>query len=53
VHEGKWQSFYLKLIQTYGQPALDGGCGTGRLVLDYLAQGIDRDHHLKPPMASG
>lgn len=35
--------FYFQLIQTYGQPALDIGCGTGRLLLDYLAQGIDSD----------
>ena len=35
--------FYLEAIRRYGQPALDVGCGTGRLLLDYLQQSIDID----------
>jgi ubiquinone/menaquinone biosynthesis C-methylase UbiE len=34
------QPFFQRIIQDYGQPALDVGCGTGRLLLDYLADGL-------------
>ena len=35
--------FYRALIEQQGGPALDVGCGTGRLMLDYLAAGLDID----------
>lgn len=36
-------SYYQSLIRRYGQPALDAGCGTGRLLLPYLRAGLDVD----------
>jgi len=35
--------FYRAIIERQGGAALDIGCGTGRLLLDYLAAGIDVD----------
>jgi|SRR5580658_1256343 ubiquinone/menaquinone biosynthesis C-methylase UbiE len=42
---GAWpdRPFYRAIIERQGGPALDVGCGTGRLLLDYLAAGLDVD----------
>ncbi len=34
---------YREIIEQQAGPALDVGCGTGRLILDYLAAGLDVD----------
>jgi SAM-dependent methyltransferase len=36
-------AFYRRAIQEFGEPALDVGCGTGRLLLPYLSEGLDVD----------
>jgi SAM-dependent methyltransferase len=35
--------YFQKVIEAGGQPALDVGCGTGRLLLPYLRAGLDVD----------
>ena len=34
-------SFFRELIRDGGEPALEVGCGTGRLLLQYAAEGLD------------
>ena len=36
-------AFYQRQIERYGQPALDAGCGTGRLLIPFLRAGLDVD----------
>jgi SAM-dependent methyltransferase len=36
-------AYYQRQIEQYGQPALDAGCGTGRLLVPFLRAGLDVD----------
>lgn len=40
-----WSSrpYFLDVIRASGEPALDVACGTGRILLDYLEEGVDID----------
>ena len=40
---GKEASYFRGIIENSGQPALDLGCGSGRLLLPYLHAGLDVD----------
>lgn len=35
--------FFLDVVKKYGGPTLDVGCGTGRILLDFMQQGFDID----------
>jgi SAM-dependent methyltransferase len=41
--DGPEIAYYQKLLKRFGQPALDAGCGTGRMLLPYLRAGLDVD----------
>jgi SAM-dependent methyltransferase len=36
-------TYFQQQIEKYGQPALDAGCGTGRLLIPFLRAGPDVD----------
>jgi SAM-dependent methyltransferase len=43
VTDGPEIAYFQKQIERNGQPALDAGCGTGRLLLPFLRAGLDVD----------
>ncbi|GLX66660.1 class I SAM-dependent DNA methyltransferase [Paenibacillus glycanilyticus] len=43
TESGPEAAYFKKLIESFGQPALDLGCGGGRLLIQYLQAGLDVD----------
>ena len=43
VPEPQEVAFYAGAVRRFGEPALDAGCGTGRILLPLLADGLDMD----------
>jgi SAM-dependent methyltransferase len=41
--DGPEIAYFQRQIERYGQPALDAGCGTGRLLIPFLRAGLDVD----------
>jgi SAM-dependent methyltransferase len=41
--DGPEVEFFRSFIERFGEPVLDAACGTGRLLVPYLAAGIDVD----------
>ena len=41
--DGKEIAYFRKFVEDGGEPALDVGCGTGRLLLPYVRAGLDVD----------
>ncbi len=41
--DGPEIAYFQRLIERFGQPALDAGCGTGRLLLPFIRAGLDVD----------